>query len=141
MTAMRSAPPKLYEHVCRVFAAMKSDAIPVNIPDGGDQRHAFIWEGHTTKLFRQLELPTPYYTSCLNRLEQMNCIKQLSRGGGSAASRWELLDDPDIDVFMRVAKAQKVRGTRLGALEQRFLEINKRLQAVEAKLERLEATG
>jgi hypothetical protein len=134
MTELRSAPPKLFEHCCKVFGAMKKGAVGVSIPDGDEVRHAFVWEGHTTKLFRDLELPTPYYTSVLGRLETMGCLVQLSRGGGTAVSRWELLDDPGLEEFMLAEKVRKKGATQVGILQQQVQTMNTRLLAVEARL-------
>lgn len=134
MTELRPAPPKLFEHVCRVFGEMKNGAVGVSIPDGDGVRHAFVWEGHTTKLFRELELPTPYYTSVLGRLETMGCIVQLSRGGGTAVSRWELLDDPGLDEFMAAEGARKRNKTQIGILAQQVQTMNARIQVLEARL-------
>jgi len=134
MTELRSAPPALFQHSCRVFGAMKKGAVGVSISDGDEVRHAFVWEGHTTKLFRELELPTPYYTSVLGRLETMGCIVQLSRGGGTAVSRWELLDDPGLDEFMAAEAVRKRGKTQYGILAQQVQTLNTRLQAVETRL-------
>jgi hypothetical protein len=134
VTELRSAPPKLFEHVCRVFGEMKNGAVAVALQDGEESRHAYVWEGHTTKLFRELELPTPYYTSVLNRLETMGCITQLSRGGGTAVSKWELLDDPDLDAFMLAEAAKKGGKGQMAAMRQQIQDINARLQKVESRV-------
>ena len=95
MTEIEGAPPRLWEHVCTVFGAMQKVAKSEKVAG----KHALVWTGHTTHLFRELGLATPYYSSVLQRLQQMGCLKQLSRGGGSAPSRWELLDDPNFVDF------------------------------------------
>jgi hypothetical protein len=143
MTDLRPAPPKLFEHVCRVFGEMKNNAIAVNLQDGDGTRHAFVWEGHTTRLFRALELPSPYYTSVLGRLETMGCIAQLSRGGGTAVSRWELLDDPELEPFMNAesaSKGRKGRKTKLQQHDQMLLDLSKRLADIETRLGMQEAS-
>jgi hypothetical protein len=118
---------------------MRLTATAQSITEGGEARHALIWEGHTTKLFRNLELPTPYYSSCLNRLADMRCIRQLSRGGGSAPSRWELLDDPSLEGFLSAETDKTKRTTRIGMVEEQVVSLNSRLQAIEDRFE--EQTG
>lgn len=128
MTEVESAPPKLFEHVCRVFEAMRREAKPALIA----AQHALVYEGHTTKLFRDLGLATPYYTSVLQRLQSMGCIKQLSRGGGSATSRWELLKDPEFGDFEQAAGAKQKN--RLTVVESQVNTMDERLEAVEEAL-------
>jgi hypothetical protein len=94
---------------------MREQAHPQTI----NGEHVFVYEGYTTRLFQQLQLPGPYYSSVLQRLQSMGCIRQLSRGGGSAASRWALLDDPTIEAFYVVDDEEK-QPTRLDLIEQRL---------------------
>lgn len=135
MTNLRPAPPRLFEHVCRVFGEMKNQAVAVLLADGDGSRHAYVWEGHTTRLFRTLELPSPYYSSVLGRLETMGCIAQLARGGGTAVSKWELLEDPDLETFMNAESARKrAKPTRLQQHDQQIQDIVQRLNVLEIKL-------
>src|ERR1700746_4209559 len=85
------APPRLFEHCLSVCAAMKSQAAPTTI----EGQHALVYEGFLTRLFSELQLATPYYTSVMQRLRKMGCVRQLSRGGGNSPSRWELIKDPE----------------------------------------------
>lgn len=87
-----SAPPTLFEHVCRVFQAMQQRAVLQKTDDGQD---ILVYEGFTTALFNELELSIPYYTKVLRHLKAMSCVKQLRRGGGSAMSRWEVIKEPN----------------------------------------------
>jgi hypothetical protein len=90
------APPKLLEHCSAVFEKMKSEAKPRTVE--GD--HALVYEGFLTHLITQdLHLATPYYTSVMNRLKKMGCVRQLSRGGGPSPSIWELITEPTLDAF------------------------------------------
>jgi hypothetical protein len=127
----QSAPPKLFEHSCRVFEAMRRAAKPVQIQDGGSDRHALVFEGFMTQLFRDLNLSTPYYSRILRRLQRMGCIIQLSRGGGNAPSRWELLKEPEYAEFSEAEQARRRVPTRLGQVEQRVVDINDRLGTLE----------
>lgn len=133
----QGAPPKLYQHALRVFEEMHRHSKAQKITDGGTERHALIYEGFMTQLFRDLNLSTPYYSKILRRLQRMGCIIQLSRGGGNAPSRWELLKEPELDAFDDAENARRRIPTRLGQVEQRMVDINNRLLEVEGRVEGL----
>jgi len=124
MTEPAKLPPRLFDHCCRVFEAMHQQAGPQTIKG----EHTLVYEGYTTRLFQQLQLPGPYYSSVLQRLQGMGCIRQLSRGGGSAASRWALIDDPTREAFMAVEDGERPP-SRLEALEDRVEAIEQQLAA------------
>jgi hypothetical protein len=134
---LQTAPPRLYEHACRVFDEMRKRAKPQRISDGGSERHALVYEGFMTQLFRELNLSTPYYSRILRRLQRMKCIMQLSRGGGNAPSRWELLKEPEYASFAEAENARRRTPTRLGMMEQRVIDMNERLIALETQMESL----
>jgi len=127
----QSAPPRLYEHSLRVFEEMRKHARARQIQDGGNDRHALVYEGFMTQLFRDLDLSTPYYSKILRRLQRMGCIIQLSRGGGNAPSRWELLKEPEYPEFEEAEQARRRVPTRLGQVEQRVVDINDRVGILE----------
>ena len=117
-------PVKLWEHVNVVFAAMQKQAKSEQV----NGKHALVFTGHTTRLFRELQLATPLYSSVLQRLKQMGCIRQLSRGGGSAASRWELITDPDLEIFERVQSQNRQSSQpTVASLAQRLEKVEKLL--------------
>jgi hypothetical protein len=95
---------------------------------GPTKRHTLVYEGYTTRLFQQLQLPGPYYSSVMQRLASMGCIKQLSRGGGSSPSRWELLEDPELEAFI-AAETEDRKPTRLDLVEQRLDDLEERMAA------------
>jgi hypothetical protein len=118
---------------------MRQEALPQQMSTpGGEKRHAYVYQGHTTKLFRMLNLPSPYYTSVLTALQKMGCIRQLSRGGGSAESRWELIDDPTLELFNSMSDEVTGRASRLSVVEQGVETLGERIQALE---DRFESTG
>jgi hypothetical protein len=98
-------------------------------PEQLSGQHALVYEGYTTKLFQALSLPTPYYSSILQRLQQMGCIRKLSRGGGSAFSRWQLVDDPTLEAFIKAGPRQKQ--TRLALVEQRLATLETKVTQLE----------
>jgi len=99
--------------------------------------HALVYEGFLTRLFSDLQLATPYYTSVMQRLKKMGCVKQLSRGGGNSPSRWELIKDPVWEDF-EIADQRRLRSaTKLGQLEGQVTALNTRLTNLEDQMRRL----
>lgn len=109
---MTETVPQMYDHCTRVYAAMSKEAkeeiVEIDLEVEGKQLSMadlqvpptrLVYEGHLTKIFNQLELATPYYTSVLTHLKKMGCVQQLRRGGGSQTSRWELIKEPDVSDF------------------------------------------
>jgi hypothetical protein len=116
---------------------MRDSSTSVRIADGGSDRHALVYEGFLTKMFRELELPTPYYTHVMRRLVAMGCAQQLSRGGGGSPSRWELLADPDIEMFDAAEAEEKKQPSRLEQLEKNFVVLSNRVADQDELLHRM----
>jgi hypothetical protein len=56
---------------------------------------AIVYEGFLTTLVKeQLNLSVPYYTSIRNLLLDMECVRQLRRGGGNTPSQWLMIREP-----------------------------------------------
>lgn len=125
--------PAMYEHVCRVYAAMLQKASPDEELQGN-----MVYEGHLTRLFRELRLSVPYYTQIKNLLTAMHCIEQVKRGGGNATSRWLLWREPTLEDYQLAAgqRAFNVRNNKMTMLEQQVRDLTKRVAAVEAVLGR-----
>jgi hypothetical protein len=88
-----SAPPATFGHIMSVWGVMTEEA--KDTPDGR------IWEGYMTKLvLNKLKLAIPYYTATTQALKGMGCAQQLTRGGGSAPSRWLLKKPPTLDEYL-----------------------------------------
>jgi hypothetical protein len=135
MTEYESAPPKLFIHCITVFEQMRREATYCELTDRGETRHVPVYEGFLTKLFQKLGLATPMYTLVMRRLQKMGCVRQLSRGGGSAPSRWELIEEPEYGAFEEAEN--KKPSTRLSVVEDHVGDIEARLAALELK----EGTG
>ena len=130
---MDEAPPRLFEHCLSVFAKMKEEARPTTI----EGTHALVYEGFLTRLFGELRLATPYYTSVMQRLKKMGCVRQVSRGGGNSPSRWELIKDPVWDDF-ELAETRRLQGaTKLGQLQGQVTALNTRVTDLEGKMRRI----
>jgi hypothetical protein len=93
-----------------------------------------VYEGYLTRLFGELEMATPYYTTVMRCLKAMNCVRQLSRGGGSSPSRWELVNDPDFDTFDLIEQKRLKTNTKLGQVQDSTAILTKRVNELEQKL-------
>lgn len=125
MSEIENAPPKLFIHCITVFGAMHKKAKYEEL----NERTVPVYEGFLTKLFQELSLATPYYSTVMRRLQKMGCVKQLSRGGGSAPSRWELITEPEYGLYEDVETEIKQGTSRLTLLE--------RVESLEAELKEL----
>lgn len=134
----QEALPAIFEHCQNVYAKMESEAQLVHVPSNYGREEdveQLVWEGHLTKLFAQLHLSVPYYTSVTRELKRMGCIVQKRRGGGNAASQWVLLTEPTEELFRtestytpRSAKA----ATRMDMLEQQVRDMSKTVNKIES---------
>jgi len=123
----QSAPPRLYEHCLTVFEQMRTEAKPAAV----EGAHALVYEGFLTRLFNRLSLATPYYTSVMQALRKMGCVRQLSRGGGASPSKWELLTEPTIELFTGAQVKKLHDNTWRGQMQQQVSDLRDRLDDVE----------
>lgn len=128
------APPKPFEHCAVVFETMRRRA-KGQIVEGD---HALVFEGFLTQVFRELEMPTPYYTSIMRRLKAMGCVRQLSRGGGSSPSKWEMIREPTWDLFSVIEDKRLKNNTKLGQALDMLTVLRLRVEALEDRVEFLE---
>jgi hypothetical protein len=90
--------PALYDHAVRVYKEMRSRATKQEV----EGQTVDVYEGHLTNLFRDLDIANPYYTKIRKALVGQNCIAQLRRGGGTALSKWIILNEPEEDTFRAI---------------------------------------
>lgn len=91
--------PALFHHCVQTYEAMFKKATRQQFDSGS---YGVVYEGALTQLVTQeLNLSVPYYTHVTRALKQMNCIRQLRRGGGSSPSQWELITAPTEEVFRK----------------------------------------
>lgn len=124
------APPALFTHCCRVFERMRSEAKPQKV----EGQAALVYEGYLTRLFGELEMATPYYTTVMRCLKAMNCVRQMSRGGGSSPSRWELVNDPDWDTFDAIEQKRLTNNTQIGQVKNTTAILVKRVNDLETRI-------
>lgn len=125
--------PVLYDHCCTVYKAMLDAASPRHADD--DPKDVMmVYEGHLTRLFTELRLSVPYYTTVMGALQRMGCVRQLRRGGGNAMSQWELVREPSEEGFHLTAARQGGKPSKYDGLQQQIRDLNSRLLRAEAAL-------
>jgi len=112
-----------------------TDRSKMSTHDGIEVR---VYEGFLTKLItNNLNLSTPLYTTIMQELKRMDCVRQLKRGGGGGTSIWALLQTPTLELFTK-AQARPVPGSssRMSQdqIRQALNSINNRLNRIEAHL-------
>jgi hypothetical protein len=128
-TPVTKAPPALFLHCSRAYEAMLNEATKA-VADG--ETEIIIWEGYATQLITgQLNLSTPYYTSVFGALQNMGCVKQLRRGGGSTKSQWELIKEPDFELFEAQDEKKVTRPSRQDATDDQILALSARISDLE----------
>jgi hypothetical protein len=100
--------PALYQHCCDVFDTMKKAAQPAEY----EGRQILMYEGHTTKMFEDLRLSVPYYSSVMTALKTMGCVIQLQRGGGGSKSKWAILTRPTEEGFFAYKGKRQTKASK-----------------------------
>lgn len=129
--------PADYEHCVTIFDAMAQVSVPsaagTKLEGLEDYR---VYEGYLTKLFREHNLSIPYYTKIMRLLQRMDCVRQVRRGGGSAKSKWLLVQPPNPKLWgMIMSSASTFTGVpKADALLQMVKALNERVSALEQKV-------
>jgi hypothetical protein len=127
--------PALFEHCVKVYEAMVQHS-GVSF-DADATTSARVYEGHLTRLFGELGLSTPYYTSVRRKLVQMGCIDQVRRGGGNAPSRWILRKPPTAELWNSATTLRRPKTDKLAQLEQRVNDLSRTVSELHGKVEAL----
>lgn len=120
--------PAIYGHCERTYQAMRAQAEARDVEGG----RIIVWEGFLTQLLgKELNLPTPYYTSVRNNLVRMECVRQLQRGGGNSPSQWELIRPPTPKLFLEKAPKRSQRDRELETLRGQVSDLRDRQNKLE----------
>lgn len=119
---------KDYVHCVRVYARMYNESYVEN--------GMRLWEGYTTKIFHELGLSNPHYTSVLNTLVRAGCIRQLQRGGGNANSVFEVIRNITPDLFRE--HYTKAGSKRARNLEQKVNDLSFSMNRHSLQMEQLD---
>lgn len=118
----------VYGHCENVYKAMLKESH--TITHGGET--AVVYEGFLTRLFNDLGLSMPHYSSVMTELKRMGCVEQIKRGGGGGKSQWRMLHAPTVEEFENAPVTTSLRAQKLQAdLYQRVRDIEKRLEDLE----------
>lgn len=123
--------PRLYDWAVGVFDKMFAQAKPEEV----DGETCMVYEGHLTNLFRDLDVPNPYYTKITKALKAQECVLQLRRGGGSAMSRWIMIKKPESDSFREMTERGQAPRGKVAMLEQRVGDLTKLVRTQNERLE------
>lgn len=110
----------VFDHCISVYDEMRAQARP--------EDEGLIYEGYLTKLFGQLQMATPYYSSIMKHLKTMGCVEQIRRGGGNTPSRWLLVRPPNEESFRSFEQLKRPRTGKIAAVEQRLRDLNKKYE-------------
>jgi hypothetical protein len=126
--------PAMYQHCTDIYNKMLEHSS--RDPDTGHQ----LYEGVLTQLVtKECGLSMPYYSTGTRFLRQMDCIRQLRRGGGGSPSKWLLIQEPTEELFRLAMTALNSRA-QPNEETQALRDLNVRLAAMETRLEIVEAT-
>jgi len=107
------------------------------LPDG---QVVHLYEGYLTKLFAQHHLSVPLYTHTLRALKEMDCVRQLRRGGGGSPSQWLLVRPPERDKVEEALAPKEtpvpVEAIQQEVRDQQMNDMNKRITRLEVALQR-----
>ena len=134
VSKLDEAPPALYLHCVSTYKEMLSTARMIVVNEGS----IAVWEGMLVQLVTgKLHLSIPYYTSVTRALKRMGCVTQLKRGGGVAASQWELHYEPTIEMFNSAQPKKEIKQDKYALLQGQFDSLNTRVLVLEAALQNL----
>lgn len=133
--------PAMFNHCVNVYAEMtKQSEIEIQREHVDGLR---IYTGMGTRLFQQLGLGNPYYTAVMRRLLDMDCIRQITRGGGGQPSKWLLLREPTLELWEQFPEGTRGRygktATRPQVPEQQVKDLHVRVGELETEVRNLKA--
>lgn len=141
MTAEFTAMPAIFRHCVSVYHAMESQASWQELFETGET--GLVYEGRLTILVTQdIGLSLPYYTDVTRALQEMGCIVQLRRGGGTTGSLWELKQEPTRILwgesdFKRVA-SNNVTASRRERADQQMRDLRDQVDSLNDRTNALE---
>jgi hypothetical protein len=106
----------------------------------GDKEAIPVYTGFLTRLFADLHYAVPQYTHVMRALKEMDCVRQLQRGGSSSPSKWALLQPPSISLWNshKGAETKPWRtASKVETLNQQIRDLDKRVAELEKRVEAL----
>jgi len=124
------APVAVFRHSLTVYEEMLSQATRVEV----EGRAMMVYEGKLVELVTDTcGLAVPYYSKVTQALRGMGCCAQLRRGGGNTPSQWEVIRQPQPDLYERwlLSQAGEPEEAPEYVTMQQFNDLNRRLQVLE----------
>lgn len=125
--------PTIFEYCVKAYQAMKEEASTENLGAQYGDEEGLVWDGFSTQLIRNLDLPVPYYSKVFGELKRMDCVRQLRRGGSTTTSRWLLMQDPSPELFTKMPADRTPKGGK-ASVQQQINDLNSRMGRVEEAL-------
>jgi hypothetical protein len=121
--------PALFSHCVTVYDTMLAQSTRQDI----EGVPTMVWEGFLTDLIqRELKFSSPYYSSIMQALQAMGCVRQLRRGGNSSPSQWQLNCDPTVEAFAEQAKSTIApKYDPMDAVQQQLRDLQRRVERLE----------
>ena len=125
--------PALYEHCCETYKQMLIESKAIA---GAEDAQIIVYEGFLTNLItHKLRKSVPYYGRIRTLLIDMGCIRQLKRGGGTAPSQWEMITEPQEEVFLKVYAPDKPQaGSKLSKTNDRVTYLEEEVGRLRSEL-------
>lgn len=121
--------PAMFTHCETVYNELLKRAVPDDASD------SFVYTGFLTKLFQDVRLSSPYFSKVMRALTEMDCTRQLRRGGGGSTSTWMLIQPPTPSLYEVYANSASTQTTRRGgsdSQQQQVRDLNARVGKLEA---------
>lgn len=122
--------PAMFQHCTTVYEAMLEEGEPHE-----ENEDYILYTGFTTHLFDELGLPVPYYTKIMRLLKDMDCVRQVRRGGSTTPSQWLLLQEPTMELFEEFSETE-TRTSRTAMIEQQLSDLRGMVNDHEGRLNR-----
>lgn len=126
--------PALFDHAVRVYETMRQQATKQTV----DDKEALVYEGHLTNLFRDLDIANPYYTRIMKVLKGQMCLLQLRRGGGTAMSKWLILEPPNEETFREIMERRTPTKGKGAVMEQQLRDLKRVVLTLQANSDEFE---
>lgn len=130
-------PEALYNYCVEVYSEMEKVATS---PEGYLAREyppeTKIYSGALTKLFGELGIAMPHYTSVLRKLRAMGCMDQIQRGGGPGGqSKWILFYKPSKNLYSEAKDKPSSTASKKEILEQQLRDMRNAIISLQADFE------
>lgn len=123
---MTKRPRAILQHCMSIYDAMDERA------DEED-----VYTGYLTKLFKELNFSVPFFTTIMDELKRMGCVRQMQRGGNTKPSKWLMIERPSEELFRLAAPSVVAKKFKIAdRQDQRIKDLETRVSRLEKENER-----